>query len=417
MQRKSKLVNRILFVTSSNLATNPRCVKEIQLAVQAGMEVKVLACRLGGWSQQNERLIQEAFSDKVEIRYADVTRSSKINWLVSSFIEKLCVFLHRKTGSQNLKIISYAFSKRSFLLVEELKKIAWIPSLVVSHNPSAFYPAYRFAMKKNAQFAVDVEDYHPGERQPPMKKKLVMLMMQKILPYANYLSYASPLILRKCLETMPEIDASKSHVINNVFWQQEFADARPAEDNVPLRLVWFSQNVDYHRGLEKLLLALDKLKITFTVTLIGNVRDEFFRNEIQQRDYITLLGALSQSELHKQLGVYDIGLAVENEEADTNRAICLTNKIWAYFQAGLYILATRTPAQEQFINQFPQHGTLAENKEEDIYSALLDINKRWEDLRTRQLNRFNSAKEFSWDMESKKLMKIWHTISANECCR
>ncbi len=55
---------------------------------------------------------------------------------------------------------------------------------------------------------------------------------------------------------------------------------------------------------------------------------------------------------------FDIGLAIEDPTADENRNICLTNKIWSYFQAGLYIVATNTLAQQQFMQLFEQHGCI-----------------------------------------------------------
>lgn len=399
----------ILFITASNLATNPRCLKEIQLAVKESIEVKVLACKLGGWSQENEKFIQQTLGDKVEIRYADGTRTDKISWLISSFIEKLCSFLFTNLKYRTLRIISYAFSKRSYLLRRELNKTHWIPTLVIAHNPGAFYPAYTFAKINNSLFAVDVEDFHPGERQPLIKRELVTLILEKLLPRADYTSYASPLIHQQCIKKIPGINAKRAYVANNVFWQCEFSLPEP-NTHAPLKFVWFSQNIDYQRGLESLLNAFDKLDMSFTLTLIGNVREEFFRNEIQPRNYITLLDPLPQPELHHLLRSYDIGLAVEDVQADQNRAICLTNKIWSYFQSGLYIMATSTPAQVDFINEFPQHGTLVDNSEEAFFKSFLYLGQNRVHLDKLKLERFSKAKDFSWDVESNKLLKVWREL-------
>src|SRR5258705_6140899 len=101
------LPETILFITSTNLATNPRVVKEIQLAQQLGLQAKVMACKLGGWSQKNEALLQQSLNG-IEIKYADATSADKRIWLLSAFIEKGSFFLYKLFGINALRVIAYA---------------------------------------------------------------------------------------------------------------------------------------------------------------------------------------------------------------------------------------------------------------------------------------------------------------------
>ena len=397
----------IVFVTSTSLATNPRCVKEIQLALEHGYNVKVLACTIGGWSVTNEKLLQQSLTE-AEIRYADLTRARKWNWLYSSFIERVSLLLYKTGLVTALQVMAFAESRRSFLLLQQLTKSNWQPSWVIAHNPSAFYAAYIYAKRKGAKCGIDIEDYHPGENQPAIKQQLLLQLMRRLLPLSTYNSYASPLMLQKCLEQMPSLNNVQNLVINNAFRKDEFVQPSVKNDTEPLRFVWFSQNIDYKRGLELVLQAMDQLKFPFTFTLIGNMRQPFFDNELKHRSYIKVIEPLTQPELHQRLSTFDIGLAVEDSTADENRNICLTNKIWAYYQSGLYIIASDTPAQKLFLSN-KQHGVVTSNTIEAYSHCFHEVHKQLNVLRQQSADRFNKAGNYAWHNEAEKLVDIWAT--------
>ncbi len=402
------LPETIVFVTSSNLATNPRCLKEIQLALRYGIQVKIMACKLNGWSQKNEALLQQSLVG-AEIKYVGENKDDKSKWLLSTLMEKFDLQLYKLLNNRALRIIAYGYDKRSYLLLNQLNKTDWKPTLVIAHNPAAFYPAYSFAKKRSALYAIDVEDYHPGENQPLIKQQLVRQLMQQLLSKVDYSTYASPLIFKKVMQEIRLIHAKRSFVINNLFMSREFG-FKEASDTKNLKLVWFSQNIDYKRGLEKILQALDCLDISLTLTLIGNAREPFARKELNHRMYIHLVNPLPQPELHKYLSNFDVGLAVEDSHADVNRTLCLTNKIWAYFQAGLFIIATETAAQKEFMQQFPKHGMLVKDDPNSYKTVLNTVEEQWKLLNKNRFERFESAKEHSWDIESEKLAKVWSEI-------
>lgn len=401
------MIRSILFVTSTNLATNPRCVKEIQLALEEGIEVKVLACELGGWSQLNESTIQQTLGEKVEIRYVDVTRVHKINWLISSFIEKLCQFLFKNFKSHSLRIISYAFSKRSYLLARELNRWRWIPSLIIAHNPPAFYPAYNFAKSKKILFAVDVEDYHPGEQQALIKKELITRIMRVLLPLASYLSFASSLIEGATLKLVgPTL--KRNVVIYNNFHKGTFLFKSDSGEKV--RLVWFSQNINEGRGLELVVQAVYEKRDKLQLILIGNLNHSFYTHFLSQySDCLVIKQPMSQSELNLDICNYDVGLAIEPGK-DDNNLIALSNKIWTYYQAGLFIMATDTPAQVLFIQNNPGHGVVVNRSKEAIAVILSDILKKYEAIRGQKQDRFFRAQNVSWEKESEKLIEIWNEV-------
>ncbi len=400
--------NRLLFLTTANLSTNPRCYKEIELAINLGYQPIVVAFYLGGWSITIEKNLA-ANLDGVDLYYIDATKGNKWNWLLISMLQKILSYLPRITQKNSL-LQSFAIDKRSFQLTRFLKKNKIQAQMVIAHNLGAFYPAYYFSKQNKVLLGIDIEDDHAGEANNIRIKGAVNSLMSKILPEANYLSFAAPLIKQKIQSRIAMPLACITQIINNVSCTSEFIEVKQSPSFDQLKLVWFSQNIDYGRGLEKILPVLDFFAAEIELTLIGNLRDRFNQLEVLNRPYIKTIEALPQVELHQKLSDFDIGLAIEDAAADENRTICLTNKIWGYFQAGLYILATDTPAQQHFIEEFQEHGCISSLNEEALKKAIQEIINQMAVIKQNRSYRFNAAKFFSWEQESVKLKNTWQLI-------
>ena len=397
----------MLLLTTTNLACNPRCLKEIRLLVATNATVTVVAFNLNNWTVEIERQLNMELAG-VHFYYIETTSRSFFPWFVSSMFEKagqsMIYFF-----PDNLFLAGMGVSKRCWLLLRHLKQLKIKPDFVIAHNPGAFYPAYRLAKKNNIPFALDIEDYHPGENLPVSVKKSVTLLMKQLIPEAVYTSFASPLI-KVYAEKL--LNATGSFiVINNLFSKDEFIEpVLNNYDSTKIKLVWFSQYIDYGRGLEKILPVLDKFQDDFELTLIGKIREEFFKNELKDRNYICCKDSVPHAILQKELSKYDVGLAIEDGTIDFNRDICLTNKIWSYFQAGLFIIASDTEAQKVFIKEHPEHGVIASLVAEKVEVAMNDILLKMECIKASKPIRFQHASAYNWENESIKLKKKWKEI-------
>ncbi|MEQ1796536.1 MAG: hypothetical protein ABL872_01220 [Lacibacter sp.] len=395
----------ILFITSANLAANPRLVKELRLAVDKGFAATVIQCWVGNWSDAGTDQLKSEFPSVLFFERSTL-RKPLMPWLISTVIERVCRLLPFSLLTD--KLLSFAVSKRSYLLLHEIKKINTSFQWVIAHNPAAFYPAMIAAEKSGALLGIDVEDYHPGETNDPGTVHLMKELMRKVLPTAAYCSFASPLIQKYTEHDIPAIDRGRSKVVNNIFPANEFLMPPPEVNrNRKLKFTWFSQFIDYGRGLEKLLPVFDRFADSVECTLIGFARDGFLKNELLHRSYITCIPSMSQLELHQQLPHYDIGLAVEDRQADVNRNICLTNKIWAFFQAGLYIMATDTDAQKTFLQQYPLHGELISADQDKAIQTIESLISRKEEILAGKPARYKNAEQFSWEQEAEILSSEW----------
>jgi hypothetical protein len=496
----------LLFLTTTNLSTNPRLLKELKLANENGYDCTFVGFKLGNWSDktENEHLkslknvrtyylsagisthsgisttlndLQQPLVERSRNPETERSRSQRSfrlrsmalwRWLsvvearyLTTLISKLSIFLN-KIFRKSLKLNAYAHNKRTWQLVKALKKQKGDFNLVIAHNLGALYPAYKFVKKKNIPFAFDIEDYHPGEKCSPTEKHRRELLMQKILPKAAYVSYASPLIGKYSFDLINKINLGLSSspsgrgrearvLINNSFSKNEFELKESQAEK--LQLIWFSQNIAHGRGLELIIPVLAKFKDKVQLTLVGNLYNDFEASFLKNYlDFISFTPPLPQKELNQLLCRFDVGLAIELSSADFNRDICLTNKIFAYTQAGLFVLATDTAAQKKFIeehnakisgfdslrlrsvttsqpleqaetersrsqsladlplNKVEMFGLLTTQTTEEMEKAIEQIINHIETIRANKQRRFDYAKGLAWEIESEKLRRLWDDL-------
>jgi hypothetical protein len=403
------LPGEILFLTSTNLACNPRCLKEVRLLASTDVRITVLAFHLHNWTTEKEKELNSELKN-VLFHYLDSGRHPLLPWLWASFLEKTCRLI-RKLAPSNIRVGAIALHKRSWSMLHWVKKNKKKYDLVIAHNPPAFLSASWLASKTGSAFALDIEDYHPGEGRDPAEQQGAMLLMRRLQEKAAYVSYASPLIKEYSRRLIANTGEGSYFVVNNTFPRTDFK--RPAPEPAPggaegrLRLVWFSQFIDYGRGLEKILPSLDQFSESIQLTLIGSMRPEFHDRELADRTYIDCRDALAERELHLTLGDYDIGLALEDVSVDLNRNLCLTNKIWSYLLAGLFIVASDTEAQRRFLEDFPGHGVCSALSADRFVSTVAACVADRTAIREGSVRRFDAAATASWENESLLLLQQW----------
>lgn len=392
----------IFFITTSNLATNPRTLKEIRLALKYKHRVTLLCFSFNNWSKEINSSIKDELETQINYIELPGNRKPLMPWLFSTLTFALAGIV-LKLMPTNTYWLSVRSNKRSWLLMRHLKRTKERPELVVAHNIGSFYPGYLFAKRTGARFGIDLEDYHPGESNDAAIVRNSAQLLQNILPLANYLSAASPLILKESLK-LATINCP-SEVILNYFSRTEFIEPAPIVSD-HFRLVWFSQNISFGRGLEHVIPVIEKLD-GIELHLFGNCDNAFKDNWLGTCKNIFVHDALPQSDLHKKMAEFDIGLAIEQTNSNYNRELCITNKILAYFQAGLYIVASDTEAQKLFLHDHPAHGSvypLQSGIPDNLFTGLI---QKKEAFRAGRRQRFHDAAASNWENESEKLINLW----------
>jgi glycosyltransferase involved in cell wall biosynthesis len=108
---------------------------------------------------------------------------------------------------------------------------------------------------------------------------------------------------------------------------------------------------------------------------------------------------------------FDVGLAIEPGK-DKNNFIARANKLITYFQSGLYILASDTPAHVDFFQTYPQHGRAVSLEKENVPIALQNLLESAKEIKENKQNRIAAAAQFNWETESEKLLQLWKKINA-----
>jgi glycosyltransferase involved in cell wall biosynthesis len=152
----------------------------------------------------------------------------------------------------------------------------------------------------------------------------------------------------------------------------------------------------------------NKISITLIGELDFNFERQIIRPATKQLDSVSInvLPALKQKELHFSLADYNIGLALEVGK-DLNNNLAISNKIMAYAQAGLYILATNTQAQAQFIKDEPIRGMLCGQTAEDISLAIESLIAYEQNVKLEASLRYLNGRNIAWEKECQKINKIY----------
>lgn len=399
--------SHIVFVTTSNFATNPRLVKEVDLALSLSHSVSIIAFSFDNWSAPlNEQLISK-YRNRVHYVEIAAGRRPLFPWLFSSMLQKCCLLL-AKAGVRYPFVLSQALQKRTVLLINALNKLRQPADLIVAHNPGSFYPVMRWAKRRKIPYGIDVEDYHPGETNDKTAAAWMRRLMVQTIPAATYITAAAPLILeyvkRDCGKPFPP-----AAVVLNYFPSDEFRPPVSTTADGPLRLVWFSQYIAAGRGLEIILAAIKQLS-GVELHFYGQPDQNFVIQYLQGYDNVILHGPLPQLDLHKALARYDIGLALEDAGTNLNRNLCLTNKLLAFLQAGLFILATPTDAQIDFLSKFPDAGLLITKDEKSIHQQLLALIEKRQIIRKAALSRFLLSRVHTAESEVRQLQSFWDSF-------
>jgi hypothetical protein len=391
----------ILFLTTVNLTANPRLYKETELALRNGFDVTVILFSLGNWGDDNDRSLEERIPGARLIRISALRRPF-LPWLVSSLLQTCALALSRFLDVAAVN--AAATGKRYILLRHAVHALEGRFDWVIGHNPAALHAAVVAARRFDARLGLDIEDYHPFETSDPVLSETTRRMMRDCLKQADYASYASPLIREHSDRYAARPEGNGIEVLN-YFPADEFPVPPDAVEG-PLRLVWFSQHIRPGRGLDLVLPGLSAHPEAVELHLYGQPDDAYVRHLTEGRPNVRVHGPLSQTELHRSLGRYDVGLAVDIL-SDRNRDIAVTNKILAFLQSGLFLAVTETSAQRRLLGGFGGHGLLFPPDAEAFTRILASLIERKEMIRSERTVRHAAMSGHDWEAESVKLLTEW----------
>jgi len=390
---------KILFITTSSLAANPRLTKEI-ICLSKLFDCHVISYYHNDWTYPLTIDFQKTYSD---VKFYTINRTKmSILRILSKMVHLLSIQLNSIFKNQPF-IQSFASNDKNIELIFSLFFTLKNQNFyrIIAHNLGAFYPAYLYSERFKIPLQLDVEDYYPGEKTYFNHKNEInnrLNVMQTCINKAHTITYASKGIYLKCKEVFRFNDFTKHETIINSFPLTDFTNT-PSKNSNRINCVWFSQHISHGRGID-ILFKIAKELPNYHFHFIGN-KNEAYLSQFDVSSNIFFYKAMEQKELHQFLCNMDVGLALEDELVDANRSICLTNKIITYAQAGLYIIATDTFGQRDFLSNLTYKA--GEIVEDNLINSLKSID--FNDLKEKEYRKI-LAQSFSWEKECEKIKKL-----------
>ncbi|MFD0941974.1 glycosyltransferase family protein [Pedobacter boryungensis] len=406
----------IVLITSGQPSLNPRLVKEADALIEAGYNVTVIYQYWNNWATNlDEKLLPQ--KKWKAIRIGGDPLKEKVTYWRTRVILKIAQKLIKSLGFNN-NLAELAIGRCTFQLVKKAKHTPG--DLYIAHNLAALPAAVLAAKHNNAKCGFDAEDLHRYEMSDDNLNDDVRLkkyLEEKYFPQVNYLTTSSPEIAKKYESFFPSLTFN---TVLNVFPKNDTELITRNNNNEPLKLFWFSQNVGLSRGLQDVFGALkiiENEKIEFHILgyLSKQVKtelDQIIQHlNFNQLPKIIFHPPIESTELTRFASKFDIGLATE-PGFSINNDIALSNKIFTYTQAGLAIVASDTTAQKQFMEAFPNMGAIYEKKNSASLASILKNYIEHIDLLVQHQaqSELYAKEKLNWETEKEKFLSIIQQI-------
>jgi len=339
-------VKRLAILTGNHLCHNPRVLKEATSLVQAGYAVEVL----GAWFDPGLKRKDQELLDRASFTFTpvvDLTRDSFAR-TVGRAKSKLGRLAHKLFGIESEWQLGPG--------IAALKKAAYEigADFFIAHSESGMVVAAEL-LKRGKAVGIDMEDWFSEDLLPEARKqrplKLLRRLETELLRSGAYKTCTSHAMAEALAH---EYGCKPPVVIYNAFpWSDRKTVDRLIRDRKNRQLPsihWYSQTLGPGRGLEDLIAALPFLQREAEIHLRGSPTSDFsellatvpesWRNRVFVNDLV------SNEELLSRIAEHDIGFAGEQKFC-RSRDLTVTNKILHYLLAGLAVVASDTPGQQE----------------------------------------------------------------------
>ena len=420
---------RVTVVTAGHLATSPRMLKAADALAGAGYRVRVVSTRHTPWADAADVELLEARGHRAAdgaARAAGEERRGQESaaawtWRAVDYRRGSARRTYALSGARRRAASAVAgalgpgraplaLAARAYARVHaELVRAALAEPADVFYGGTtgALAAVAGAARRARAPYALDLEDFHSGERADGPGTRLVHGLARRIeravLPAAAFVTAASPAIAAAYREAYGlEVAA-----IHNTFPLPSEPPAA-AERAGPLRLYWVSQTIGGGRGLEQVVRAAGRAGVAAELHLRGRPAEGYLDRlrRLAARDAprldLVVHPPASPAAMVDLAREHDVGLAVEPGSSLNNR-LALSNKVFTYLLAGLAVLLTDTPGQRPLGLDVAEAAALCPPGDEDALAAAL---VRW----ASDANALARARAAAWRAARRR----WHWEHADD---
>jgi len=339
---------RICVVTAGRLSTCPRMLKAADAFQAAGYRVRMISTRTAGWTTAADE--ETAASRGWEWRVVNYDRGeAPATWLRSGARHKAARAFAGLVTPVPPSVATAAFARVHRELVDAI--LEQPADLVYGGTTGAIAAAAEAGRRSGSAFAVDFEDFHCAEHEPPegdLSNMLGGVVMRRAADGAAFVTAGSAAIARACRDEL----GIAAVPINNVFPLPAAApDSRGAgERDREFSVYWFSQTIGANRGLEDIIRALGLTARPASLSMRGCAVPGYLDTlralaaAAAPRVQIRVLPPTSPASMVDECRPFDLGVSAEQGHI-RNRLLNLPNKATTYPLAGLPVALTDTPGQ------------------------------------------------------------------------
>lgn len=359
------------------------------------------------WAWKNDKALFEKASWKAFLAGGSPFEQ-KLSYFYTRLRSKIVGFI-----AKNITLkFGIAEIARGRAYVELLKKAKSLKAdLYIAHIQAALPAAVKAAKKHNAKCGFDAEDFHRHEVKDELNSynyKISKYIEDKYIPQVDYITASSPLIAQQyALLYDREVT-----VLQNVFPKTPASSLINNNQKESLRLFWFSQTIGPGRGLEMVIEAIGLAKTKVELHLLGLCPDDYKQHLLQisqaaglSSERIYFYDPVQTEAIFEMAPKFDIGIASETGFCPNNN-MALSNKLFTYIQCGLAVVASNTPAQYAFMQQYAQTGKIYNNAN-DLSVILTEYNANRDLLfQTKNESYKIGQTVLNWENESQKFLSL-----------
>ena len=413
---------RIVIVTPMHLSANPRVVKEADALSAGDFDVHVVfAQRSAGVARDHDEEMSKGRSwGSTAVREAR-TKGELAKWFVGAGRQRLSRAMPRHLWRIS-KTAEYATGR----VLPSLMRVAADlgADLFIGHYAEGLAAAGMASARTGAILGFDAEDYHIGEPNGADEISRTDFIQSRYLPRCRWVTAASDGIGSALVD---RYGIGTPITINNAFPLSDRQEIdglrRDRRRNDILSLYWYSQTIGLDRGIQDAIRAAGRLQGPVEIHLRGRVENEVRRalehlaREWNVQETLFFHDPVSPVELLSRASEHDVGLALEHP-ITSNRAICVSNKLFMYLLAGLAIAATNVPGQVKVLES---NGESSAWYPPGDHEALAVILERWRSDRAALVRAKRAALEaasrrWNWEYESQLLVRSARAIFESPTC-
>ena len=374
---------KISIIVSNPLKKDPRVIKQVKVAIQAGHEVQFVGYR--------DAFYDKEFLENLGCRFDIVDFGEEYLGKLNSVAKKL----KRRLG----------YPRAAQKYIED-----FCPDVIHANDFDMLIPAYRAARKCKAAVVYDSHEVYAeniGIAEHNFVKKMIISIERRLVKKVDHMICVSNAAADYFKE---KYKIRRPSVITNCPMRNSLPLKEKAEDAFE---VVYQGLMVAGRGYEEFVQAAKLLPADIRLVLRGygtlepKLREMIAKENLEKK--VHFVQPVEVSELISAASSSHVGIVV-TRPVNLNFRLSISNKVFEYAAAGLPVILSDVP-EHRYLNDKYHFGLILEEvTPECIAKGILYFKEHPEEYKTMAQNALRMFEELNWEQESQKLLQIYADV-------